>query len=110
MTEKILYDDFAKLEIKTGKILSAEKMANSHKLLRLQVDIGEPTPRTILAGIAPFYATEALVGKRVIVLANLAPKKMAGDESNGMVLMAEGPEKAIFLMTEEDTAVGLKIC
>ncbi|HEY4058459.1 MAG TPA: methionine--tRNA ligase [Kofleriaceae bacterium] len=84
----ITYDDFAKLELRTGKVLSAVKVPKKDKLLHLQVDLGEAKPRSIVAGIAEVFTAEAVVGKQVIVVANLAPRKMAGLVSEGMILAA----------------------
>jgi methionyl-tRNA synthetase len=84
----IQYDDFAKLDIRTGTIVAAEKMEKSKKLLRLQVDLGFET-RTILSGIAEHFSPEEVLGQQVVVLANLAPRTMMGVESNGMILMAD---------------------
>jgi methionyl-tRNA synthetase len=84
----ISYDDFAKMDIRTGKVLAAEPMPKSDKLLKLTIDLGFET-RTILSGIAKHFKPEDVIGKEVVVLANLAPRKMMGIESNGMVLMAE---------------------
>lgn len=88
MKETITYDDFAKLDIRTGKIVTAEKMEKSKKLLKLQVDLGFET-RTILSGIAEHFTPESVIGQQVIVLANLAPRAMMGVESQGMILMAD---------------------
>jgi methionyl-tRNA synthetase len=88
MKETIQYDDFAKMDIRTGTILTAEKMEKSKKLLKLSVDLGFEQ-RTILSGIAEHFQPEEVVGKQVIVLANLAPRAMMGTESQGMILMAE---------------------
>ncbi len=85
---KISIDDFAKVEIKMGKVLTAERIEGSDKLLKLSIDLGEGTPRTICSGIAQFYTPEEMVGKMVPVITNLAPRKMRGIESNGMVLFA----------------------
>lgn len=84
----IQYDDFAKLELKTGIIREAQKVEKADKLLCLQVDLGTET-RTIVSGIALHYAPESLIGQSVTVVTNLAPRKMKGIESNGMILMAE---------------------
>ncbi len=81
----ITYDDFAKLDVRIGTIQSAEKMPNATKLLKLQVSFGEEK-RQILAGIAEFYKTEELVGKQCPFLINLEPKKLKGEESQGMML------------------------
>lgn len=85
---QIQFDDFAKMDLRTGTIVSAEKVKGADKLLHLQVDLGFET-RTILSGIAMHYSPEEIVGKKVTVVANLAPRKMRGVESNGMILMAE---------------------
>ena len=100
----ITIDDFAKIDLRTAKVLEAEKMPKSQRLLKLKVDVGEPEPRTILAGIAESYEPEQLVGKSIVVVANLAPRKMMGLESQGMVLAAS-PEggKAIVLNSEPST-------
>ena len=87
-TGVITIDDFMKIELKTAKVLEAERMPKSQRLLKLKVDAGEAEPRTILAGIAESYEPEALIGKSIVIVANLAPRKMMGLESNGMVLAA----------------------
>ncbi len=89
--ETIQYDDFAKMDIRTGTILTAEKVEKSKKLLKLSVDLGFET-RTILSGIAEHYTPEQVVGQQVIVLVNLAPRVMMGTESQGMILLAENAE------------------
>lgn len=104
----VSYEDFAKLEFKTGKIVEAEVLEESDKLLKLKVDIGEEAPRQILAGIKKWYEPETLVGKTIIVVANLEPRKMMGLESQGMLLAADG-EKPIPLTTSEEVEPGLKI-
>ena len=81
-------DDFAKLDLKVGTILSAEKVEKADKLLKLQVDMGTEI-RTIVSGIALHFTPEEITGRQVVVVANLAPRKMRGIESNGMILMAE---------------------
>jgi methionyl-tRNA synthetase len=86
--ETIQFDDFAKLDLRIGTILSAEKVAKADKLLKLQVEMGSEQ-RTIVSGIALHFAPEDIVGKQVTVVANLAPRKMRGIESQGMILMAE---------------------
>jgi len=84
----IVYDDFAKLDLKVGTIVAAEKVEKADKLLKLAVDLGAET-RTIVSGIAMHFKPEDIVGRQVVVVANLAPRKMRGIESNGMILMAE---------------------
>jgi methionyl-tRNA synthetase len=85
---QVVFDDFAKLDIRIGKVLTAERIEKSNKLLKLTVDTGVDT-RVILSGIARHYSPEDLVGKQVTLIANLAPRKMMGIESRGMILMAE---------------------
>jgi methionyl-tRNA synthetase len=85
---EIQYDDFAKLDLRVGTIIAAEKMEKADKLLKLTVDMGFET-RTIVSGIALHYKPEDIIGRQVTVVANLAPRKMKGIESQGMILMAE---------------------
>ncbi|MBP6431642.1 MAG: methionine--tRNA ligase [Ferruginibacter sp.] len=85
---EIVFDDFAKIDLKVGTIVAAEKVEKADKLLKLQVDLGFET-RTIVSGIAMYFTPESIVGKQVTVVTNLAPRKMRGIESNGMILMAE---------------------
>jgi methionyl-tRNA synthetase len=89
--EEIQYDDFAKLDIRTGTILEASKVEKADKLLKLTVDLGFEK-RTIVSGIAQHYQPEEIIGQQVVVLANLAPRKMRGIDSQGMILMAEDAE------------------
>ncbi len=85
---EIVFDDFAKIDLKVGTILTAEKVEKADKLLKLSIDLGFET-RTIVSGIALHFKPEDIIGKQVVVVANLAPRKMRGIESNGMILMAE---------------------
>lgn len=84
---KISMDDFMKVELRTAKVLAAEKVPNSRKLVKLSVDVGTEQ-RTLVAGIAEAYEAEALVGRTVVIVFNLKPAKLMGIESNGMVLAA----------------------
>jgi methionine--tRNA ligase beta chain len=104
----INFKDFKKIDLRIGKIIDAEKVENSNKLLNLKVDIGNEI-RQILSGIAEYYKEEGLVGKEVVVVINLEPKKMMGLESQGMVLAATGKEKPILLVPEESAGAGLEI-
>ena len=97
LKETVAFDDFAKMDIRIGEIIAAEKMEKSKKLLKLQVNDGFET-RTILSGIAEHFAPEDLVGKQVTFLANLAPRKMIGIESEGMILMAEDADGSLALV------------
>ncbi len=106
---KITIDDLAKIDLRVGVIKSAERIPNADKLLKLQVDIGEEV-RQILAGIALAYAPEELVGRKIVVVANLAPRKMRGLESNGMLLAASVADgKPVLCTFAEDIAPGAKI-
>ena len=102
----IQYDDFAKLDFRVGTIIAAEKVEKADKLLKLQVNLGFEE-RTIVSGIALHFKPEDIVGKQVVVVANLAPRKMRGIESNGMILMAEdGDGKLKFINPDEATTNG----
>ncbi|MEX0945527.1 MAG: methionine--tRNA ligase [Balneolaceae bacterium] len=102
LKKEITFDDFVSLDIRAGKILSAEKMKKSKKLLKITVDIGFET-RTILSGIAEFFTPDEITGQTVCVVANLAPKKMMGIESNGMILMSEESDGTLhFIETEAE--------
>ena len=98
---EIVFDDFAKIDLKVGKIVAAEKVEKADKLLKLQVDLGFET-RTIVSGIAMHFAPEAIVGKQVTVVCNLAPRKMRGIESNGMILMTEDADGKLHFINPED--------
>ena len=81
-----------------------------HKLLKFQLDDGSGTPRQILSGIAKYYKPEELVGKTVVAVTNLPPRKMMGQESNGMLLSAEKDEKLNLLMLDDSIPAGAKLC
>lgn len=101
--ETITFDDFTKLDMRIGTIVEAEKMPKANKLLVLKVDTGLDT-RTIVSGIAESFKPEEIVGKKVTVLVNLAPRKLRGVESEGMILMTENAEgKLIFVNPDEET-------
>ena len=100
----ISYGEFQRLDLRIGAILKAEAIPKSKKLLRLTVDIGEE--RTVVAGLAGHYAPEGLVGKRVVLLANLEPAKLMGVESQGMLLAAEDDSGVHILIPEKETAPG----
>ncbi len=98
---EIIYDDFAKLDLRVGTIVAAEKVAKTDKLLKLEIDLGFEK-RIIVSGIALHFSTEAIIGKQVVVVANLAPRKMKGIESNGMILMAEDQEGKLHFVKPEN--------
>ncbi|MDQ3798383.1 MAG: methionine--tRNA ligase subunit beta, partial [Acidobacteriota bacterium] len=91
----ITIDDFLKVELRVGEIKVAERVPNADKLLRFEIDLGEDSWRQILAGLAEYYEPEKLVGRKVVVVANLKPRKMRGLESQGMICAAS--------LTNEDT-------
>ena len=110
MADPIAYDDFAKVELRVAKVLEARPHPNADKLLLLQVDLGEGTPRQVVAGIKAHYAPEALVGKNIVVVANLAPAMLRGESSNGMLLAATSGEKVVLLTVDDPECVpGAKI-
>jgi len=103
---QVTYDEFNKMDIRIGKILSAEKVPKTDKLLKITIDTSLDT-RTVVSGIAEFFKPEDLPGKQVCLLANLAPRNIKGIESHGMILLAEEPDgKLIFIVPEEGTKLG----
>jgi methionyl-tRNA synthetase len=107
---QITIDDYAKVELRVGQVISAERVKGADKLLHLKVDLAEAEPRSIVAGIADTYEPEVLIGRKVVIVANLAPRKLRGLTSNGMIVAAsiEGgkPVLAGFL---EDIPVGARL-
>ena len=106
--EQIEIADFAKVDLRVAKVLEAERVEGADKLLKLQVDLGTEQ-RQIVAGIAKQYAPEELVGKKIIVVANLKPAKLRGIESNGMLLAASDTESISILTPLKDVAIGSKV-
>ena len=104
--ELIGIDDFAKVELTVGKILTCEKVEKSDKLLKLTVDIGET--RQVVSGIAKWYAPEALIGKKIILVSNLRPAVLRGVESNGMIL-ASGEDDVKVVFIDDSVPVGSKV-
>jgi methionyl-tRNA synthetase len=107
----ITIDDFLKVELRVGEVKIAERVPNADKLLRIEVDIGEDKPRQLLAGLAEYYEPEKLIGRKVVVVANLKPRKMRGLESQGMICAAslgddDTPAIATFI---EDVKVGARL-
>jgi len=105
----ITIDDFMKVQLRVSEILAAEPVPNATKLLRLTVQAGEDDTRTILAGIAEFYKPEELVGRQVVIVANLQPRKMRGIESQGMLLAADVEGRAILLQPDSAVPVGSRV-
>lgn len=103
----INYEDFAKVEIRVGKIISAERVPEADKLLKLVIDLGELGQRQVMAGIAERVPEpEKLVGKLIPVVANLAPRRLRGYESEGMILAASGDDGPVLLHPASDVPPG----
>ena len=109
-TPQIAIDDFVKVDLRVAQVIVAERIPKADKLLRLEVDLGYEK-RQILAGIAMWYTPEELIGRRIVVIANLAPRKMRGLESHGMLLAASNGEdgKPILATFSEDVALGSRL-
>jgi methionyl-tRNA synthetase len=107
--DRISIDDFMKVQLKVAKILEAERVPKSKKLVQLKVDVGEPEARTVLAGISESYEPEQLVGRTIVVVANLKPAKLMGIESNGMVLAASPDGGGALLLNAEPAAPGTRV-
>ncbi len=101
---EITIDDFSKMDLRVGTILKAEKVEKADKLLKLELDMGNNELRTVVSGIAMHFTPEEIIGKQVTVVANLAPRKMRGIESRGMILMAQNPDGRLIFVSPLDTA------
>ncbi len=103
-------DEFAKLEARIGVVLSAEAVEGSEKLIRLMLDFGDENPRQILSGIHKWYEPEVLVGKKLLFVVNLAPRKMIGLESQGMLMAVDGIDgEPVFLIPEKEVPPGARV-
>src|SRR6185295_11823095 len=105
---QITIQDFQKIHLRTGKILTAERVPKSEKLIKLQVDLGSEQ-RQVVAGVGKKYEPEGLVGKTVVIVANLKPAKLMGVESQGMVLAAGDAEVLEVVMLQNDVPAGVKV-
>lgn len=109
---EITFDDFAKIDLRVAKITQAEPHPNADRLLKLQLDDGSGTPRQICAGVKDHYNAEDLVGKSIVIVANLAPRSLRGEESRGMLLAASdsakgSDDRSVVLLTPmSDIATG----
>ena len=104
----ISYDDFAKLDLRVAKIIETEPIPGKSRIIKGTIDLGDDE-RTVIIGGAQYFQPEEIVGKTVIVLANLEPKKMAGVESNAMLLAADVDDKPFWLTVTEDVPLGSPI-
>ena len=105
----VSYDDFVKLDIRVAKIIATEPIEGKSRIIKGKIDLGNDDHRDVIIGGAQYFQPEDIVGKTVIVLANLEPKKMAGVESNAMLLAADVDEKPFWLTVEEDVPLGSPI-
>jgi len=101
----VSFQDFQKTELKVAKILKAEAVEGKDKLFKLEVDVGEESPRTLVAGLKPHYSAEGLVGKTIVVVANLDPANIAGIESQAMLLAAKNGEGAYKVVEPKEGAL-----
>ncbi len=104
----ISYDDFSKLDLRIAKIISAEKIPGKSKIVKGTIDLGEEKRQVIIGG-AEYYQPEDLIGKTVVVIVNLEPRKIVGIDSNAMLLAADVNNKPIWLTVNEDVPLGTKI-
>ena len=108
----ISFDDFKKVELRVAKIISAERVEGSEKLLKLRLDAGDkdpagaPAERQVIAGIGKVYAPETLAGREIVIVVNLEPRMLMGLESNGMLLAADDAQGPVFLMPEREAPPG----
>ena len=105
----VSYDDFAKLDIRVARIIATEPIEGKSRIIKGRIDLGNDDQRDVIIGGAQYYKPEDLVGKTVIVIANLEPKKMAGIESNAMLLAADVDDKPFWLTVTEDVPLGSPI-
>lgn len=108
MKPLIKYEDFSKLDLRVGEVIDCVKKEESEKLLRLTVDFGDEGKRNILSGLHPHYTPEEIKGKQFIFIVNLEPRKLMGEESQGMILCADG-DKPIVITPQIKTNPGAKI-
>ena len=104
----ITFDEFKKMELLVGRVTSVENHTNADKLYVIQIDLGTET-RQVVAGLRPYYEPEQLVGKNVVVVANLDPAELRGVTSNGMILAAQDGDKVIILQPESDVSPGSRV-
>ena len=105
----ISYDDFSKLDIRVAKVISTEPIEGKSRIIKGTIDLGNDDIRDVIIGGAQYYNADEMIGKTVIVIANLEPKKMAGVESNAMLLAADVDDKPFWLTTNEDVPLGSPI-
>lgn len=104
--ENISFEDFKKVDLRVAKIITAEKLEDSQKLLKIKVSVGEDEERVVVSGVAEYYSPEDLIGKEVVIVLNLEPKVIFGVESHGMLLFSKKDGKPIALKPEEEVLPG----
>jgi methionyl-tRNA synthetase len=108
--EQISIDEFKKVEARIGRVLTAEAVEGSEKLIKLSLDFGEEAPRQILSGIRQWYTPESLVGRQLLFVTNLAPRSMMGLESQGMLMAVDGVDgQPVFLVPDSDVSNGSSV-
>ena len=105
----IIYDDFAKLDIRVAKVIATETIEGKSRIIKGRIDLGDDDQRDVIIGGAQYYQPEDIVGKTVIVIVNLEPKKIAGVESNAMLLAADVDDKPFWLTVTEEIPLGSPI-
>ena len=108
MKDTITFADFQKLDFQVGTIISAERLENSDKMIKMQIDLGEEK-RQILAGLGKDYNIDELIGKQLVVLVNLMPKKIMGEKSQGMLLAADIGGKPVIISPESTVSSGTTV-
>lgn len=108
-TDKIPIEQFSQMDLRIGRITGVEEVINKDRLYKLSIDLGENTPRTILAGIKPWYSKEELIDRQVVALVNLEPKTIAGIESQGMLLAADQNGDCILLKPDKEVMAGTRV-
>ena len=103
------FQDFKNVELKVGKVLTVEAHPNADKLMILRVDLGEETPRTLVAGLKDYYGMEELAGKLIVVVSNLEPARLRGVESQGMLLAAQEGDTVSVLTVDKAVAPGSRV-
>jgi len=106
--ETINFEDFLKVDLRLGKIIEAERVEGSVKIIKTIIDLGE-TKKQILAGIGEYYIPEDLINKNVVTVANLSPKKIMGIDSEGMILAIKDEDNLSLLFTDKDIKIGSKV-
>ena len=109
LKSEISIDSFGAVDLRVATVIKAEAIPRAKKLLKLEVDLGEPQPRTVVAGIAAAYDPDSLVGKQVIVVANLKPAKLMGVQSQGMVLAASNDQGTVLLTLDKPMLPGTTV-